>query len=74
MKKLLRHDLLKHFVFGFFLFVILDLVFDPWMALMFTAMIALGKEIVWDGILKKGTPEVVDVIYAVIPGLLLVLI
>lgn len=73
-KWLFAHDKLKHFFVGFFLFAICFYFFEGYIALCITATIALAKEIIWDGVMKKGTPEVRDWIYSLLPGLVIVLI
>lgn len=77
-KKLLnwifRHDKLKHFFVGFFLFAGLSVFMENHLALCITAIVAVLKEIVWDGLMKKGTPEVRDIVYGVLPGLVIAMI
>jgi len=42
--------------------------------LIFMVLLLAGKEIIWDGILDKGTPEWADFFYGLIPVLLIYLI
>lgn len=74
LNKILRHDLLKHFFVGFFLFTVTGFVFSENIAFFFVFLIGLGKEIIWDHYLKKGTFDVWDFVYTVLPATILILL
>lgn len=74
LKTLLRHDFLKHFFIGFFLFAGLSVFFESWIALMITATIGLLKEAIWDGLMGRGTPDFRDCLYTWLPGIVMVVL
>ena len=69
---LLRHDLLKHFFIGFFIFVIANQFTSNAMALIATTIVATAKELIYDLYFKKGTPEFIDVVYTILPAVVLI--
>ena len=65
----LRHDYLKHFFVGFFIFELAGLFLMPLHAFVIVLIIACAKEWVWDALLRKGPPDVIDALYTILPGL-----
>lgn len=73
-KLLLRHDLLKHFLGGFLIYAMTYVLLGNIIALMASILIGIGKEVVYDKLMNKGTPEFIDDLYVIIPALLMFLI
>lgn len=73
MKKI-QKDKILHFLAGFWIYVIASVVFTPFIGLLATSIIGAGKELIYDLAMKKGTPEVLDFVWTVIPALVLFLI
>jgi len=78
-KSITKQDKLLHFVAGCFIYFILSLLFInryeniDYLILLAVALIAFLKEVVWDGIMKKGTPEALDFFMTTSGGLFLYL-
>ena len=69
----LKHDKLLHFFYGSIISFISVLIFGVY-GLWITVIIAAAKEIIWDYLMKKGSPELLDFIFTIIPaGMLLIL-
>ena len=66
MESYLEDDKLKHVVLGLLIYSSATHVIGPYMALALTVLIAAGKELVWDMLLSKGTPELDDFFATVI--------
>lgn len=65
-------DKLYHFFVGAWLgFFLINI--SPFYGFGAVILIALGKEIVWDDWMKKGTPELWDFVFTVMGGLLIFL-
>lgn len=63
-------DKLAHFMIGFALgFVLINI--SGFYGFMFTALILLGKELVYDFVLKKGTFSWEDFFYGIVPVVML---
>ena len=60
----MAHDKLKHFFIGYF--ISLSIVFIGVYGVFLTLAIAVAKEI-YDKVSKKGTPEILDIVYTVAP-------
>ncbi len=74
MKKLLiPQDKANHFIYGFLIFIGLNIFVNENIAFSTVCIIALLKEIVHDKILKKGTPEIKDFIFTILPAIILIL-
>lgn len=71
---ILRHDLLMHFFVGFFIFLGAEWVFDTLIAVVLVGLVAIMKELVWDGYLGYGKPELIDVIYTIAPALIIIIL
>jgi len=61
-------DKQKHLLAGLALAIIAGLLFCPRIGLAAAAVIGALKEIVWDWLLKKGTPEFMDFVATVAGG------
>jgi len=61
-------DKQKHLLAGLALAIIAGLLFCPLIGLATTAVIGALKEIIWDLLLKKGTPELLDFVATVAGG------
>lgn len=74
MNKILRHDLLKHFFVGFFIYTICSTLGNDLFALLVTFIVAIVKELIYDKIMSKGKAEVLDIVYTILPGLIMIMI
>lgn len=63
-----RHDYLKHFFVGFFIFEIAAIFLGTWYGFLVAILFACAKEWGWDALLRKGTPDVIDALYTILPG------
>jgi hypothetical protein len=78
MKKLLSlfsetsRDKLIHFVYGTFISFLLIALFSE-IGFFVSIFVFLAKELVYDKIMKKGTPEINDFIYSAIPAVLFII-
>jgi hypothetical protein len=61
----LKLDKKKHLILGCIIYSSFH-HFDPEFALLFTHSFGVGKELIWDKYLGKGTPEYSDYLYTVI--------
>ena len=61
-------DKQKHLLAGLALAIIAGLLFCPLIGLATAAVVGALKEIVWDWLLKKGTPELLDFVATVAGG------
>ena len=69
---LIAQDKANHFIYGCIICFLSGLVFNPINSILITFLIALSKEI-YDKLSKKGTPEILDIIYTIIGGLIIFL-
>ncbi|MBL4703712.1 MAG: hypothetical protein JKY54_04275 [Flavobacteriales bacterium] len=60
-------DKLLHFFWSSILLVLLFLLFGSFYGCVSLLIIAALKEILWDGLLKKGTPQFLDFIFGSLP-------
>lgn len=49
------HDGLKHVIASNVMVVVLNLILPLWVAVFVSALAGVGKEVVWDKLMKKGT-------------------
>ena len=63
-------DKIKHLLAGLALSILAGLLFCPRIGLAAAAVIGAFKEIAWDWLLKKGTPELLDFVATVAGGVL----
>ena len=67
---ILQKDKLKHAIAGVALFIVAGLFVYPLIGLATAAVVGALKEIIWDWLLKKGTPELLDFVATVLGGVL----
>ena len=63
-------DKKKHIYAGLALSILAGLLFYPLVGLVTAAVVGALKEIVWDWLLKKGTPELLDFVATVAGGVI----
>ncbi len=66
----IEKDKLLHFFIGSIILFLSLLFFNTLISISIVVFIAAIKEIVYDDFLKKGTPELADFIYTILPCLL----
>ena len=69
---ILKHDKLIHFFVGFFLYVGFSIFFTPLLSLLFTTVLAVLNEVI-DENKKKGSFDIIDIIFTVAPAIILIL-
>lgn len=55
-------DGLKHVIASNVMVVVLNLILPLWVAVLVSALAGVGKEVVWDKLMKKGTFDKKDLI------------
>jgi hypothetical protein len=55
-----KQDKLKHLLAGIGISLVFGVQFSPLIGLIAAAIVGALKEIIWDWLLKKGTPEFLD--------------
>lgn len=65
------HDKANHFIYGFAIFLLSNLVLNEWISLAVVCLFALGKEIYDEW--KYGVFDIFDAIYTIAPALILTL-
>jgi len=65
-------DKLIHFVYGTFVSFFLIALFSE-IGFLISIAIFLGKEFIYDKLMKKGTPEINDFVYSSIPAMLFII-
>lgn len=63
----IKKDKLLHFFVGNTILFLLLLFFNTLISISVVVILAVAKEIIYDGLLKKGTPENKDIIYTILP-------
>ncbi len=66
----MQKDKLKHAIAGVALSIVAGLFVYPLIGLATAAVVGALKEIIWDWLLKKGTPEFLDFVATVAGGVL----
>ncbi len=66
----IQKDKLLHFFVGSIILFLSLLLFSTLISISIVVFIAAIKEIVYDDFFEKGTPEVADFIYTILPCLL----
>lgn len=56
------YDGLKHVIASNVMVVVLNLILPLWVAVLVAALAGVGKEVVWDKLMKKGTFDKKDLI------------
>jgi hypothetical protein len=65
-----KQDKLKHLLTGIGIGLIFGVLFSPLIGLIGAAMVGALKEIIWDWLLKKGTPEFMDFLATAFGGVI----
>ena len=65
------HDKANHFIYGFVIFVLSNLVLNEWVSFTIVCLFAFGKEIYDEW--KYGGFDIYDAIYTIAPALILTL-
>ena len=65
-----KQDKLKHLLAGIGISLVFGVQFSPLIGLITAAIVGALKEIIWDWLLKKGTPEFLDFVATVAGGVL----
>ena len=65
-----KQDKLKHLLAGIGISLVFGVQFLPLIGLITAAIVGALKEIIWDWLLKKGTPELLDFVATVAGGAL----
>ncbi len=66
----LQKDKVMHFCAGLALSLLAGLFVSPMFGLLIAAAVGALKEIIWDWLLKKGTPELLDFVATVAGGVI----
>ena len=66
---LIPHDKANHFIYGFTIFVLSNLVLNEWTSLAIVCLFAFGKEIYDEW--KYGGFDIYDAIWTIAPALIL---
>ncbi len=65
-----KQDKLKHLLVGIGISLVLGVQFSPLIGLLIAAIVGALKEIIWDWLLRKGTPEFLDFLATALGGAL----
>ena len=63
-----KQDKLKHLLVGIGISLVLGVQFSPLIGLLIAGIVGVLKEIVWDWLLKRGTPEFLDFLATALGG------
>ena len=63
-----KQDKLKHLLTGIGIGLVFGVQFSPLIGLIAAAIVGALKEIIWDWLLKKGTPEFMDFLATALGG------
>lgn len=69
---LIPEDKANHFVYGFVIYLLANIFLIDFYSLLVVLTIAIGKE-VYDELSKKGRMEFLDIMYTIVPALLIIL-
>ena len=72
----INKDKILHFTISLYIFMLLQLIFIPFLSAAITLAIGVGKELIWDKWLGYGQPDMKDMyanVLGIMVGLLLVL-
>jgi zinc transporter ZupT len=64
----MQRDKLKHLLAGIGISLVFGVQFSPLIGLIAAAIVGALKEIIWDWLLKKGTPEFMDFLATALGG------
>ena len=65
---MMKQDKFKHLLAGIGISLIFGVQFSPLIGLIAAAIVGALKEIIWDWLLKKGTPEFMDFLATALGG------
>ena len=65
---MMNQDKLKHLLAGIGISLVFGVQFSPLIGLIAAAIVGALKEIIWDWLLKKGTPEFMDFLATALGG------
>ena len=65
-----KQDKLKHLLAGIGISLVLGVQFSPLIGLIAAAIVGALKEIIWDWLLKRGTPEFLDFLATALGGVI----
>ncbi len=65
---MMKQDKLKHLLAGIGISLVFSVQFSPLIGLIAATIIGALKEIIWDWLLKKGTPELLDFLATALGG------
>ena len=68
---IIPHDKANHFIYGFVIFVLSNLVLNEWISLSIVCLLAFGKEIYDEW--KYGGFDIYDAVWTIAPALILTL-
>ncbi len=63
-----KQDKLKHLLAGIGISLVFSVQFSPLIGLIAAAIVGALKEIIWDWLLEKGTPEFMDFLATALGG------
>ena len=63
-----KQDKLKHLLVGVGISLVFGVLFSPLIGLIAAVIVGALKEIIWDRLLKKGTPEFMDFLATALGG------
>ena len=63
-----KQDKLKHLLAGIGISLVFSVQFSPLIGFITAAIVGALKEIIWDWLLKKGTPEFMDFLATALGG------
>jgi len=65
-----KQDKLKHLLAGIGISLVSGVQFSPLLGLITAAIVGALKEIIWDWLLKRGTPEFLDFLATALGGVI----
>ena len=65
---MMKQDKFKHLLAGIGISLIFGVQFSPLIGLIAAAIVGALKEIIWDWLLKRGTPEFLDFLATALGG------
>jgi hypothetical protein len=63
-----KQDKLKHLLAGIGISLVFGIQFSPLIGLLIAGIVGALKEIIWDWLLKRGTPEFLDFLATALGG------
>lgn len=73
-QKWTRRDYLLHLIVGSYIYMFTYILTQSdIISFVITAVFGIGKELIWDKYLKRGTPEVEDMVMTILGGLIILI-